>query len=120
MAVVLCVSTDDHLSITRRMILESAGHRVLAARDVQQVRSACASIPVEVVVIGQGVPRPERLRIREELRASCPGSKILELYRPNEGKSLADADAWLEVPVSMPANLVEHVDALASGKNQPD
>ena len=113
MAVVMCVSTNDTLSQTRQMILESAGHRVLVVRTVSEAKKACAGNKVEVAVIGQGVPRPERVRVYELLRQECPTAKILELFLPSDGKVLKDADAWLEVPVTTPPQLAERVTELA-------
>ena len=109
----MCVSTDDTLSQTRRMILESAGHRVLSVKNVPEATRACAENAVEVAVIGQGVPRAERVRVFDLLRKQCPTAKILELYRPTDGKALAAADDWLEVPVSTPPRLAERVAQLA-------
>lgn len=113
MAVVLCVSTSDTLSQTRRMILEGAGHSVLSVKNVPEAKRACAGNQVAVAVIGQGVPRPERLRIFDLLRRDCPGAKVLELYNSADGKALDGADAWLEVPLSAPPQLAEKVTELA-------
>lgn len=110
----MCVSTDDNLSRTRQMVLESAGHRVIPVRSVPEAAAACAESTIDVAVVGQGVPRPERLAVRDLLRAQCPGAKILELYRPSDGKVLNDADDWLEVPVSVPPMLAERVTELAN------
>jgi DNA-binding NtrC family response regulator len=114
MAVVMCLSTDDTLSQTRRMILESAGHRVLSVKNVPEAERACAEYPVDVAVIGQGVPRAERVRVFDLVRKHCPNAKVLELYRPSDGKALTSADAWLEVPVSVPPALAQKVSELAS------
>jgi len=113
MAVVMCVSTDDTLSQTRRMILEGAGHNVLSVRNIPEAQRACAEHAVEVVVIGQGVPRPERVRVFDLVREQCPAAKVLELYRPSDGKALQGADDWLEVPLSVPPVLADKVTELA-------
>jgi CheY-like chemotaxis protein len=117
MAVVMCVSNDDTLSRTRQLVLESAGHRVLTVTNVFEAAKACAENAVEVAVIGQGVPRPERLRVFDLLRKQCPSAKILELYQPKDGKALKHADDWLEVPVSTPPQLAERVTELAERGN---
>jgi DNA-binding response OmpR family regulator len=113
MAVVLCVSSDDLLAQTRRLILERAGHRVITAFGTRDVEQACASGQFDVAVIGQGVPRDERIRVRALLRSECPAAKVLELYLPSAGKSLTDADDWLVVPAEMPAELATKVKILA-------
>ncbi len=113
MAVVLCISSDASLATTRRWILEHAGHRVVAASNVHDVERACMTEPIDVAVIGQGVPRSERQRIRDLVRNRCPTAKLLELYLPGDGKFLKDADDWMELPADPPAELAERVSQLA-------
>jgi hypothetical protein len=110
---VLCVSSDDLLAKTRRLILEQAGHRVLTAFTVRDIEDACASDKPDVAVIGQGVPHNERLRVESLVRTKCPGAKLLELYLPSSGKSLPDADDWLVVPAETPRELATKVSILA-------
>jgi hypothetical protein len=113
MAVVLCVSADESLATTRRMILQKAGHRVLTVFTVPEVEQACSMESIEVAVIGQGVPHRERQRICDLIRSLCPSAKLLELYIPSLGKSVPDADDWLEVPSVAPAELGQRVSTLA-------
>jgi CheY-like chemotaxis protein len=113
MAVVLCVSTDDLLAKTRRLILEQAGHRVVTAFTVQDVEEACDSHKPDVAVVGQGVPHNERFRVRDLVRTKCPGAKLLELVLPSAGRSLPDADDWLIVPAEAPRELATKVSLLA-------
>ena len=115
MAVVLSFSSDDVLAETRRLILEQAGHRVITAFTLHEVEEACAAPKLDVAVIGQGVPRNERLRVGALVRAKCPGAKLLELYLPNAGKSLPDADDWLLVPAETPSELATKV-SIVSGE----
>ena len=116
MATVLSISSDDALATTRRLILEEAGHRVVTAFTVHEVERACSAETFDVALIGQGLPRGERLRARELLRTQCPTAKVLELYLARHGKALADADDWMEVPSDTPAELAQRVSALASRK----
>ncbi len=118
MAIVLCISTDEALAVTRRMILEKAGHRVVTVFTIPEIERACGTEPVEVAIIGQGVPGRERQRIRDVLRSDCPTAKVLELYLPWVGRLLPDADDWLEVPSDEPAELGEKVSALALGRRK--
>jgi hypothetical protein len=113
MAVVLCISADESLAMTRRMILQKAGHRVLTVFTVPEAEQACSAQPIDVAVIGQGVPHRERVRIRDLIRNLCPSAKLLELYVPSLGKTIPDADDWLEVPGVAPAELGERVSTLA-------
>jgi hypothetical protein len=95
------------------MILEKAGHRVLTAYTVHEVKEACSREPIDVAVIGQGIPQRERLRVSDLVRSECPAVKLLELYFPWHGKKLSDADDWMEAPSDVPAELADRVTALA-------
>src|SRR4051812_45126964 len=112
MAVVLCVGKDDVLLTTRRMILERAGHKVLQAKTLSEIRDAVAKGPVDVAVIGQGLAPVERVQMGELVRRECPGCKLLELYIPSQGKAVKNADDWMEVPSDAPPELAQRVSAL--------
>jgi hypothetical protein len=47
------------------------------------------------------------------IQQHCPTAKVLELYSPELGKALKDADDWLEVPAQFPSDLAVHVQRLA-------
>src|SRR5438270_2493529 len=98
---------------TRRMILESAGHRVIDSMDVTEVKNACAENTFDVAVIGQSLPPNEKLRIQQLLREVCPSAKLLELHSTWQAQTLPDADDWLQVPPDRAAELAERVTALA-------
>jgi hypothetical protein len=115
MAVVLCTGVNRSLIMTRVMLLESAGHRVTPAMGVHEVVAACAKQRFDVAVIGQAITPAEKIRILHLVRENCPGAMILELYRTVDGgKVLRDADDWLEVPVDVPSDLPQKVEALAA------
>src|SRR5215469_13129120 len=109
MALVLCTGVDRALITTRLLILEKAGHRVIAATDEAEVVAACKKQTFDVAVIGQAVSSHAKRQIMQLVRQFCPSAKILELYRFSLGKKLEDADSWLEVPTDVPEDLVERV-----------
>jgi hypothetical protein len=113
-ALVLCTGVDASLIMTRAMILERAGHKVVPALSEPQVTDACKGRTFDVAVIGQAVSPLEKIRIFNLVRMNCPRAKVLELFHPPTGKVLRDADDWLEVPTDIPANLAERVSALAA------
>jgi hypothetical protein len=113
MALVLCTGISSTLMETRRLILQQAGHTVITALGEQQVESACAVHLFEVAVIGQAGPAEMRRSLASRIRHACPSAKILELYPPYQGRSVDDADDWLEVPAAVPEELVQRVSELA-------
>ena len=113
MATVVCVGTDDVLMHTRKMILERAGHRVLLVKGQDDLVSACRDHPVQVAVLGQNMERTQKLQAFSAIRNHCPSAKVLSLYRVDIGRSLPDADDWLEVPADVPTDLAERVSKLA-------
>jgi CheY-like chemotaxis protein len=114
MALVLCTGVDPALIETRKLILERAGHEVVTASDESSVTIACREHSFDVAVIGQAVSAKVKRQIMTLIRRHCPAAKVLELYRYNVGKTLENADSWLEVPSDVPQELAERVTALAS------
>jgi CheY-like chemotaxis protein len=117
-ALVLCAGSDDTLMATRKLILEQAGHKVVAVRGEPELIKACAEHQFDVTVIGQNIPGNEKRRILSLIRAHCPAAKVLELFSPASGKVLGNAHAWLEVPATVPTDLSETVSMLES-KQRP-
>ena len=116
MARVVCTGIDLHLMETRKMILEQAGHDVLMARTEPDLLAACENHDIDVAVIGQALSPNIKRSIAATVRRFCPSARILELYSIHQGRSIEDADSWLEVPADVPQDLAERVDELA-GKN---
>jgi DNA-binding response OmpR family regulator len=114
MAVVLCVGTNPDLVATRKMMLEQAGHTAFAAHNLREVEAACARQEMDVVVVGQRIPGPEKHRLMLVGRHCFPKARVLELYERGGEKVLAEADDWLLVPTDAPMDLVERVEALAA------
>ena len=114
MALVLCTGVDPVLMRTRQLILEHAGHTVVTAGDESEIIAACRQHEFDVAVIGQAVSTKVKRQIMTAIRQCRPTIKVLELYRCPTGKSLDNADAWLEVPTDVPQELAERVAALAA------
>src|SRR5215467_8805054 len=116
MALVLCAGAHAVLTETRQLILEAAGHTVVPAHDEKQIKEACAQNDFQVVVIGQSSKARLKREWREIVRRLCPGAKVLEVFTPNTGPVIKDADDRLESP-AMPQELAERVSAL-TGEHQ--
>lgn len=113
MARVVCTGIDPQLMETRKMILERAGHDVILAKNEPELLAACESRDIDVAVIGQALSPKIKKVIAATVRRFCPAARILELYAIHHGKSIEDADSWLEVPADVPQDLAERVDDLA-------
>jgi CheY-like chemotaxis protein len=114
MALVLCTGKNPVLIQTRKLILERAGHSVVSCTDEQQLVAACEKHAFDVAVIGQAVPGKDKRHMASVIRQSCPSTKILELFVPYEGKTVEDADSWMEAPLEVPDDLATRVTELAN------
>jgi hypothetical protein len=113
MALVLSIGADPSLMRTRQLLLEKAGHSVVGVMDEKKLAEACESNEFEVVVVSQTISPPMKKRVVSLVRSHCPTTKILELYTVASGRTLEDADSWIEVPAEMPQEFAERVTALA-------
>jgi hypothetical protein len=113
MALVLCTGSDPVVMKTRQLLLETAGHTVILASDDSQVEKACKSHQFDVAVIGQNVSPAVKQRFFGLVREHCASTRILELLRPFNDRTLDKADASLVMPSETPEQLVELVTALA-------
>jgi hypothetical protein len=95
------------------MILEEAGHKVVAMEDEKLLRGAGLEIRFDVVVVGHCISLENKRLVFSTIRRHCPSAKILELHR-TYGGSLDNADSWLEVPLESPEELAERVTSLST------
>lgn len=114
MALVVCTGHDSVLMLTRKLILEDAGHIVIATTDERELATACKQHRFDVAVIGQAISRKTKKALFSVIREHCPSVKVLELYSASDGKALEQADSWLQVPADVPDELAERVTELAN------
>lgn len=112
MVLLLCTGPNPSLARTRQILLERARHAVVAAINEEAILAACKKSGIEVAVLCQRLSRELKRKASALLHEHCPSARILELYEANDGRQLADADAWLEVPPDDPNDLADHVAAL--------
>jgi DNA-binding response OmpR family regulator len=112
MALVLCTGVDQILVATRKMVLEAGGHTVISITDENQIATLCKRHAFGVVVIGHASSEAQKLRVYETVRQHCPSTRVLEICYPHSRGILPGADDRLDVPVSVPAELLARVNAL--------
>lgn len=116
MATVLCTGSDKALMNTRKLLLESAGHKVITAMTPKGAQDACERHAVEVVVLGQAMHAEQKKSLFDVVRKVRPQAKVLELHDPFQKPEIPGADGWLAVPSDVPSDLAEQVALLAPGE----
>ena len=117
-ACILCAGASRMLLDIRKLLLERAGYHVVTVTNERALLAACGMYHLNLVVIGQSLtPRVKRL-IASIVRDRCQSTKILELYSPHAGPAVDDADSWLKVPVDVPSDFIEHVNALVKRQDR--
>ena len=116
MPLILCTGVYPTLVETRKMLLESVGHYVVISDTASDIQTTCRRFAFDVAIICQTASAGLKRQWSSLVRANCPSAKILELYQPNTGIILGDADAWLEVPSSAPTQLIDLVAVLTEQK----
>jgi len=109
------LSTGFYASL-RKVILEGAGHVVVAAADESALLAACRLHEFDVAIVGHHGSQSVKKQWLRLIRKYCPAALVLEVYVPRENISLPDADDWLETPVT--SYLSERVSDLAA-RNRP-
>jgi hypothetical protein len=112
MALVLCTGIDQTVMMTQRLMLERIGHQVFSAVSEQELEKACIQHRFHVAVIGQNLSSKAKPRVLTLVRKHCPSAAILELYPQYGDRALADADAWLPMPLG-PQEFIDVVNSLA-------
>jgi hypothetical protein len=116
MSLVLNTGVYPPLLETRKLVLEHAGHVAITRTEDSEIARACEEYQFDVVVIGQSASVTIKRRILRQIRRHCRSVKVLELFSPDSGKALPDADSWLEVQQMEAGALALRVGELASGR----
>ncbi|HET6934591.1 MAG TPA: hypothetical protein VFI72_07105 [Candidatus Angelobacter sp.] len=118
MALILYAGLDRALMQTRRMILQGAGHKTIGAADENEFVAACQSHSFHIILLSQTLPSVLKLRLSAIARRLRPGAKVLELYASHLGRTIRDADDWLDTPLDSPGELAARIDWLLSRQDR--
>jgi len=113
-ALVLCTGRNPVLLYTPKLILEGAGHSVIATENESAVKTICRQYQFDVAVIGQTLSPEDKRKVFSAVRECCPSTKVLELFAEFHGRTLQEAGSWLQVPVDAPGKLAQRVAELLS------
>ena len=108
----LCVSKSSPAQVTRDLILERAGYKVLAASDPAEAASIFSSNVIHAVVIGDSLQSDQRLELAhrfKQLKDSVPivvlsktsGTQVPALLVDEQLESLGDPRLLLEALVRL-------------------
>jgi len=103
---ILCVDDEPVVLATRKLVLQSAGYRVITASDGREGLSLFQERPVNAVVLDYAMPGMDGGRVAAEMKRMHPEVPILMLsahmFLPDN--ALENVDAYLtktEGPIAM-------------------
>ena len=121
-ATVLCIDDEEPGLQVRRLLLESAGYRVLSARSGVEGIKLFQSEPVDAVVLDYWMSGMNGMAVAKELKRLNPATPIMILsaYGTLLDETLGVADLWLrkgeEEPQFILAKLSEMLQQRAAKK----
>lgn len=81
---ILCVSQSSAAQITRNLVLEQAGYRVIATDDPAAAERMFYDIEISAVVFGETVKAQQRIELGTAFKRVKPGVPIIFLYRMSD------------------------------------
>ena len=118
---VLCVEDEPSQLQMRRMLLESAGFRVVTAPSAMSALSVFQSEQVDAVVLDYWLSGTNGTAVAEEIKRLSPRTPIIMLsgYSSLPGEDVA-VDAWLRKATVEPEELIAAVSRLIQSRKESD
>jgi DNA-binding NtrC family response regulator len=114
----LCISYDESLLTTRKMILERAGFDVTPAFGSAEASRICSFDPMfDLIVMGHSIPRADKAALVGMLRSNCK-APVLSIRRHLD-QPLPEADFSVDSQEG-PDALVEAVQTAVEQKTKSD
>jgi CheY-like chemotaxis protein len=111
-AVILCVDDEPNALILRKMVLEKAGYRVIAANSPAQALELLSSEPVDLVLSDQLMPGRTGTELARQIKTISPHLPVVVISGVNEVPADADsADLFLS-KIEGPVAMCEKISAL--------
>lgn len=80
---ILCVSQASAAQVTRNLVLEQAGYRVLATEDPGEAERIFTNGGIHAVVFGETIQGQQRIELGASFKQKNPSVPIVFLYRMN-------------------------------------
>jgi DNA-binding NtrC family response regulator len=80
---ILCVSRASAAQVTRNLVLEQAGYRVLATEDPEEAERIFSDGGVSAVILGETIQAQQRIELGTSFKRIKPSVPIVFLYRMN-------------------------------------
>ena len=80
---ILCVSRASVAQVTRNLVLEQAGYRVLATEDPSEAERIFSSGGIHAVLLGETIQAQQRIELGASFKRINPSVPIVFLYRMN-------------------------------------
>jgi DNA-binding NtrC family response regulator len=80
---ILCVSQASAAQVTRNLVLEQAGYRVLATDDAGEAQRIFAQDGISAVVFGETIKLQERIELGASFKRTKPSVPIVFMYKMN-------------------------------------
>ncbi len=95
---VLCADDDDSELIARKMLLESAGMKVLAARSGAEALQVFQSQDMDAVVLDYWMPGMKGVSVASQMKALRPEIPIMVLsgFASLPDETIGVVDAWIQ------------------------
>ena len=110
-ATVLCVEDEEPQLQLRKLLLESAGFRVLGTQYAKQALELFKDNPVDVVILDYFMPGMNGLVLARELKRLKPTIPIIifSAYPSLPDEVIGTAEVWLRKAEIDPEDLLAHV-----------
>ncbi|HET9183496.1 MAG TPA: hypothetical protein VFP59_15275 [Candidatus Angelobacter sp.] len=85
MASILSISYDAHLLLTRELLLQQLGHKVVSSEGFAQAYEECSreDAKFDLIILGHSIPRKDKEAIIAHCSAAC-NCPVLALLRPHQ------------------------------------
>jgi len=116
---ILCAEDDEEQLMSRKLVFESAGFRVLLARTGTEALQAFQAYPADAVVLDYWMPGMKGLSAAREMKQLRPTTPILVLsgFSSLPGETIGVVDAWLQKRDVEPDALIAEVNRLIEQKS---
>ncbi|MBV8892142.1 MAG: response regulator [Acidobacteria bacterium] len=118
-ATILCIDDEEPGLQVRRMLLESAGYRVICARSGAEGIKLFQSQPADAIVLDYWMSGMNGIAVAREIKRISPGTPIMILsaYGTLLDETLGLADVWLRKGEEEPQYILNKLQELLENRN---